>query len=183
MGSLRRPIRTTELQALLPSKDEVLESAVHLTLLKLHDYSQLEAAASLAESVPESRNFSLPKDEAAYLRSDISFEIRRIEEPSQLSVLQRMTLSSNAWLRENAVYAVRHLHDFSSVFYLIRLIDDPSKETRMQAMRGLQELLKPGAEANGWIPDTLFGGQVTEQEVIARWRDWWQAEGQSEFGK
>jgi hypothetical protein len=59
-------------------------------------------------------------------------------------------------LRQNAAYAVRHLHDLSSVFYLIKLIDDPSEQTRMQAMRGLQELLKPGVEeGSGWIPGTL----------------------------
>src|SRR5262249_51883702 len=37
LGSLRRPIGTAELRALLPAKDEILESTVHLALLKLHD--------------------------------------------------------------------------------------------------------------------------------------------------
>jgi len=183
-GSLRRSISTAELHALLPANDEVLESAVHLALLKLHDYSELEAAARLVETVPDSRNFSLPKDEAAYLRTEIGTEIGRMGEPIPLSALHRFTLSSNSWLRQNAAYAVRQLHDPSSVFYLIGLIDDPSQETRMQAMRGLQELLKPGAEASGWIPGTpLNGREVTEQEVIARWRDWWQAEGKSKYGE
>src|SRR5262249_44054081 len=141
-----------ELRALLPAKDETLESAIHLALLKLHDYSALEASGRLVETVPEIRNFSLPEQEAAYRRTEIGSEISRIEDPSQLSVLQRFTLSSNYWLRQNAVYALRRLHDFSNVFYLIKLIDDPSKETRIQAMRGLQELLRPGVEAYGWLP-------------------------------
>ena len=136
------------------------------------------------ETVPENRTFSLPKQEAAYLRTEIGSEIMRIEDPTQLSVLQRFTLSSNYWLRQNATYALRHLHDLSNVRYLIRLIDDPSQETRIQAMRGLQELLRPGLEGYGWVPPTpLIGGAVIEQEVIARWRAWWQAEGESRYGK
>ena len=64
------------------------------------------------------------------------------------------------------------------------LIEDPSEETRIQAMRGLQELLRPGLEGYGWVPPTpLTGGEVTEQEVIARWRAWWQAEGGVEVWK
>jgi len=184
LGSLRRPIGTAELHALLPTNDENLESAIHLALLKLHDYSDLEAAGRLVETVPENRTFSLPKQEAAYLRTEIGSEIMRIEDPTQLSVLQRFTLSSNYWLRQNATYALRHLHDLSNVRYLIRLIDDPLQETRIQAMRGLQELLRPGLEGYGWVPPTpLIGGAVIEQEVIARWRAWWQAEGESRYGK
>ena len=157
---------------------------IHLALLKLHDYSELQAAGKLVETVPESRNFFLPKQEAAYLRSQIGSEIMRIEDPSQLSILQAFTLSSNYWLRQNAAYALRHLHDFSNVRYLIRLIEDPSEETRIQAMRGLQELLRPGPEGYGWVPPTpLTGGKVTEQAVIARWRAWWQAEGESRYRK
>jgi hypothetical protein len=184
LGSLRRSIGTAELRALLPANDEILESAIHLALLKLHDYSKLEAAGRLVETVPEGRNFFLPKQEAAYLRTEIGSEMMRIEDARQLSVLQRFTLSSNYWLRQNATYALRHLHDFSNVRYLIRLIDDPSEETRIQAMRGLQELLRPGVEGYGWLPGTpLRGREVTEQEVIARWRAWWQAEGESRYGK
>jgi hypothetical protein len=184
LGSMRRAIGTAELRALLPAKDEVLESAVHLALLKLHDYSELEAAGRLAETVPANRSFFLPAQEAAFLRSSISHEIERIEDPGQLSVLQRFTLSSNDWLRQNATYALRHLHDFSNVRYLIRLIDDPSQETRDQAMRGLQELIKPGIEGNGWVPGSRLNGRnVTEEEVIGRWRTWWQTEGESEYGK
>jgi hypothetical protein len=184
LGSLRRPIGTAELRALLPASDEILESALHLSLLKLYDYSQLEAAGRLVETVPESRNFPLPKQEAAYLRTAIGSEIRRIEDHTQLYVLQRFTLSSNYWLRQNAAYALRHIHDFSNVRFLIRLIDDPSEETRIQAMRGLQELLRPGAEGYDWLPPTpLSGSEATEQEVIARWRAWWQAEGESRFGR
>ena len=184
LGSLRQPIDTAELRALLPTNDETLESAIHLALLKLHDYSELQAAGKLVETVPESRNFFLPKQEAAYLRSQIGSEIMRIEDPRQLSILQAFTLSSNYWLRQNAAYALRHLHDFSNVRYLIRLIEDPSEETRIQAMRGLQELLRPGPEGYGWVPPTpLTGGKVTEQAVIARWRAWWQAEGESRYRK
>jgi hypothetical protein len=184
LGSLRRPIGTAEIRALLPTKDEVLESAIHLALLQLHDYSELAAAGRLVETVPETRNFFLPKQEAAYLRTKIGGEITRIEDPGQLSVLQGFSLSSNYWLRQNATYALRHLHDFSNVRYLIRLIDDPSEETRIQAMRGLQELLRPGLEGYGWVPPTpLTGTEVREQEVIARWRAWWKAEGESRYGK
>jgi len=184
LGSLRRPIDTAELRALLPTNNEVLESAVHLALLKLHDYSELETSGRLVETVPASRSFRLPEQEAAYLRTEIGSEIERIEDPRQLSILQRFTLSSNVWLRENAAYAVRHFHDFSTVRYLIRLIDDPSEETRIQAIRGLTELLRPGIEGYGWLPGTpLNGREVTEQEVIARWRAWWQAEGESKYGK
>ncbi len=184
LGSLRRPIDTAELRALLPTNNEVLESAVHLALLKLHDYSELETSGRLVETVPASRSFRLPEQEAAYLRTEIGSEIERIEDPRQLPILQRFTLSSNVWLRENAAYAVRHLHDFSSVRYLIRLIDDPSEETRIQAIRGLTELLRPGIKGYGWLPGTpLNGREVTEQEVIARWRAWWQAEGESKYGK
>ena len=57
LGSLRQPIDTAELRALLPTNDETLESAIHLALLKLHDYSELQAAGKLVETVPESRNF------------------------------------------------------------------------------------------------------------------------------
>ena len=184
LGSMRRTIGTAELRALLPAKDEVLESAVHLALLKLHDYSELEAAGRLVETVPDSRSFVLPAQEAASLRTWIGSEIMRIEEPGQLSVLQRFTLSSNYWLRQNAAYALRHMHDFSNVRYLIRLIDDPSEQTRIQAMRGLQELIRPGIEGDGWVPGTpLNGRNVTEEEVIGRWRTWWQAEGESRYGK
>jgi hypothetical protein len=183
LGSLRRPIDTAELRALLPTNNEVLESAVHLALLKLHDYSALEAAGRLVETVPNSRSFVLPAQEAASLRTWIGSEIMRIEEPSQLSVLQRFTLSSNSWLRQNAAYALRHLHDFSNVRYLIRLIDDPSEETRIQAMLGLQELIRPG-DGYGWVHATpLNGRNVAEEEVIGRWRTWWQAEGESRYGK
>ena len=184
LGSMRRTIGTAELRALLPAKDEVLESAVHLALLKLHDYSELEAAGRLVETVPDSRSFVLPAQEAASLRTRIGSEIMRIEEPSQLSVLQRFTLSSNSWLRQNAAYALRHLHDFSNVRYLIRLIDDPSEETRIQAMLGLQELIRPGIDGYGWVHATpLNGRNVAEEEVIGRWRTWWQAEGESRYGK
>src|SRR5262249_47342262 len=172
------------LRALLPANNEVLESAVHLALLKLHDYSELETAGRLVETVPVTRSFRLPEEEALHLRSEIGWEIERIEDPRQLSILQRFTLSSNVLLRESAAYAVRHLHDFSSVRYLIRLIDDISEETRIQAIRGLQELLRPGVEGYGWIPGTpLNGREVTEEEVIARWRAWWQEEGESKYGK
>ena len=184
LGSLRRPIDTAELHALLPTNNEVLESAVHLALLKLHDYSELETAGKLVETVPVTRSFRLPEKEAAYLRLEIGSEIMRIEDPRHLSILQAFTLSSNYWLRQNATYALRHLDDFSNVRYLIRLIEDPSRETRIQAMRGLQELLRPGPEGYGWVPPTqLTGGEVTEQAVIARWRAWWQAEGESKYGK
>jgi len=184
LGSLRRPMETAELRALLPTNDEVLESAVHLALLKLHDYSELETSGRLVETVPESRSFHLPEQEAASLRAQVGTEIERIEDPRQLSILQRFTLSSHVLLRESAAYAVRHLHDFSSVRYLIRLIDDISEETRIQAIRGLQELLRPGVEGYGWIPGTpLNGKEVTEEEVIARWRAWWQEEGESKYGK
>jgi hypothetical protein len=184
LGSLRRPIDTAELRALLPTTNEVLESAVHLALLKLRDYSELETAGKLVETVPVTRSFRLPEQEAAHLRSEIGWQIGRIEEPSQLPILQRFTLSSNVWLRESAAYAVRHLHDFSSVRYLIRLIDDISEQTRIQAIRGLTELLRPGIEGYGWLPGTpLNGRKVTEEEVIARWRAWWQAEGESQYGK
>jgi hypothetical protein len=183
LGSLRRPMSTAELHALLPTKDEVLESTVHLALLKLHDYSKLEAAGKLVETV-ESRSFILPRQMSASLRSNIGLEIMRIEDPRQLRVLQRFTQSSSSWLRQNAAYAVRHLHDFSSVRYLIRLLDDPSDETRIQAIRGLAELLKPGVEGHGWIPGTPQNGRnLTEEEVIARWKAWWKAEGEPKYGK
>ena len=83
--------------------------------LKLHDYSELAAAGRLVETVPESRNFSLPEQETAYLGTKIGGEIMRIEDPRQLSILQSFSLSSNYWLRQNATYALRHLHDFSNV--------------------------------------------------------------------
>jgi hypothetical protein len=184
LGSLRRPMDTAELRALLPTSDEVLESAVHLALLKLHDYSGLETSGRLVETVPENRSFYLPEQEAASLRTEIGTEIERIEDPRQLPILQRFTLSPNAWLREHAAYAVRHSQDFSSVRYLIRLIDDPSELTRMQAIRGLTELLRPGIDGYGWVPGTpLNGRSVTEQEVIARWHAWWQEEGELKYGK
>jgi hypothetical protein len=41
---LESAMPTADIRALLPSTDEVLESAVHLALLRLHDYSELEAA-------------------------------------------------------------------------------------------------------------------------------------------
>jgi len=184
LGCMRRTMDTAELRALLSTKDEVLESAVHLALLKLHDYSELEAAGKLAETVPESRSFVLPAQEAASIRNWISLEIGRIEDPRQLPLLQRFSLSSNVWLRQNAAYALRHLQDFSNVRYLIRLIDDPSGETRIQAMRGLQELIKPGIEGYGWVTGTpLNGKNATDEEVIGRWQTWWQAEGEAKFGK
>ena len=183
MGSLRRPIGTAELRALLPAKDEVLESAINLALLKLHDYSKLGAAGRLVEAV-ESGSLILPKQEAASLRSQIGSEIMRIGDPRQLPVLQRFTLSSNSWLRRNAAYALRHLHDSSNVQYLIRLLDDPWEETRIQAIRGLAEMLRPSVAGYGWIPGTALNGRnVTEEEAIARWRAWWQAEGKSKYGK
>src|SRR5439155_22012389 len=49
LGSMRRTIGTAELRALLPAKDEVLESAVHLALLRLHDSSAFKAAACQAK--------------------------------------------------------------------------------------------------------------------------------------
>jgi hypothetical protein len=167
LGSLRRPISTAELHALLPTRDGVLESAVHLTLLKLFDYSRLEAAGRLVETVPANRSFSLPKDEALHLRTKISFEIMRIEDPTQLPVLQRLSLSSHSYLRQNVAYALRHAHDFSNVRYLIKLIEDPAEETRDQALRGLQELVRPGT--GGWS--------------VARWQSWWRTEGKSKYGK
>jgi hypothetical protein len=185
LGSLRRPIGTVELRGLLPTSDEVLESAVHLTLLKLHDYSQLEAAGKLVETV-ESRSFVLPKQEALSLRSEISHEISRIKTPGPrvLSILQRFTRSSNDWLRQDATYALRQSNNISNVRYLIRLIDDPLENTRIQAMRGLEELLRPGEEGYGWVPGTPFnGGKTTHEEAIARWRAWWRAEGQSKYGR
>jgi len=184
LSSMRRAIDTAELHALLPAKDEVLESAVHLALLKLHDYSELEAAGKLAETVPDGGIFVRPPQDAAVIRAAFGFEIERIGDPRQLPTLQRFSRSSNRWLRENATYALRHLHDFSNVKYLITLIDDPSQETRMQAIRGLQELIKPGIEGYGWIPGTpLDGRNVTEEEVIGRWRNWWQSEGETKYGK
>jgi HEAT repeat protein len=83
--------------------------------------------------------------------------------------LQRFSLSSNYWLRRNAAYPLRHLRDPSNVPYLIKLLDDPSEETRIQAMRGLQEFL-----GFGW---------VTDPEGVDRWRAWWKAEGKSKYGK
>jgi hypothetical protein len=183
LGSLHRPMDTADLRALLPANDEVLESAIHLTLLKLHDYSQLRAAGKLVETV-ESRSFHLPEQQALSLRAKIGSEIMRSEDSRQLPILQRFTLSSNDWLRQNATYALRHSHNLSNVRYLIRLIDDPSEETRIQAMRDLQEMLRPGVEGYGWIPGApLNGRKVTEEEAIARWRAWWQAEGESKYGK
>jgi hypothetical protein len=173
LGSLRRPMDTSDLRALLPSNDEVMESAVHLALLKLHDYTKLEAAGRLVETIPEKNIFMFPKDEAVYLRTHIGTRIglliSGIQERSQLPVLQRFSLSSNYWLRQRAAYALRHLHDPSNVPYLIKLLDDPWEETRIQGMRGLQELL-----GFGW---------VTDPEGVDRWRAWWKAEGKSRYGK
>ena len=149
LGSLNRPIGTGELRVLLPSSDEILERAIHLALLRLHDYSQLQAAGRLVETTPEGPSFArtkqeVAKQEAAFLRVQIGLQIALIKESRQLPILQRFTLSSDPLLRQNATYALRHLHSFSNVRFLIRLIEDPSEETRIQALRGLQELLRPG---------------------------------------
>jgi hypothetical protein len=183
LSSLRRSMDTSVLHALFPASDPVLNAAVHLALLKLHDYSRLEISGRMAEAVANIESFTLPAQEAERLSRQAVFEIRNIEDPRQLPTLQQFTLSSDVWLREGATYALRHFHDLSNVRYLIRLIEVPSRNTKIQAIRGLAELLKPGIEGYGWIPNTpLDGRNVTEEEVIARWQSWWAAEGESEFG-
>jgi len=172
LSTLNRPMPTADIRALLPSTDEVLESAVHLALIRLHDYSKLEAAGRLVETIPEKNTFKFPQDEPIYLRKDIGmkigFAIIRIQDRSQLPVLQRFSVSTGYWLRWSAAYALRHMHDPSNVPYLIKLLDDLSPETRLQAMRGLQEHL-----GFGW---------VTDPEGVDRWRVWWETEGKSKYG-
>jgi hypothetical protein len=181
LGSLRRPIDTAELRRLLPTRDSLLESAVHLALLKLRDYSQLQTAGGLAETVTE-HVFHFPAGEAAYLRSKIGHEIMGIKEPEALPVLRRFLLSPNYWLRRSAANAVRTMQDFSSLSYLIRLLDDPSKEIRIQALHGLRELTGPGILGRDWLPGTpRDGGNITDEEAIARWRAWWRAEGRAKY--
>jgi hypothetical protein len=183
LGDLRRPMGTAELHALLPTPDEVLEASVHLALLKLHDYSELSTAAKLVESVPDVDTFTLPRDRAFVIRHRIASEIEMITDHSELALLLRFTLSHNRWLRQNAAYAVRQMHDPSSVPYLIRLLGDSSSETRIQAIRGIQEIVKPGVAGDSWVPGIREDGtKVSEEEVIARWQSWWQSEGKAEYG-
>ncbi|HTK95720.1 MAG TPA: HEAT repeat domain-containing protein [Terriglobales bacterium] len=183
LGDLGRPVATTELHALLPTADEALEATVHLALLKLHDYSELPAAGTLIETVPEVDMFYLPRDRVFAVRQRMAFEIEMITDHGQLPLLLRFTLSPNRWLRQSAAYAVRQMHDPSGIPYLVRLLDDPSAETRIQAIRGIQEIVRPGIEAEGWVPGNREDGtRVTEQAVLARWRSWWQSEGKAKYG-
>ena len=173
LGTLGQRMATADLHALIPSNDVALESAVYLTLLRLHDYSKLGAVGKLVETIPERSTFFFPQDESEYLRKEIGLrivsEIGRIEERSLLPVLQGFSLSSNYLMRWYAAQALRHMHDPSNVPYLIKLLDDSWGETRIQAMRGLQEQLR-----FGW---------VTDPEGVERWRAWWKAEGKSRYGK
>jgi hypothetical protein len=183
LGGLRRPMETAELHALLPTSDEVLEAAVHLALLKLHDYSELSTAAKLVETVPDVDTFFLPRDRALVIRQRMASEIQMITDHSKLPLLLRFTLSENRSLRQGAAYAVRQMHDPSGIPYLVRLLDDRSADTRIQALRGIQEIVRPGVEGEGWVPGNREDGtQVTEEEAIARWRSWWQSEGKAKYG-
>ena len=173
LGTLGQRMGTADLHALIPSNDVALESAVHLTLLRLHDYSKSGAVGRLVETIPEKNSFFFPQDESEYLRKEIGmrivFEIGPSEDRSVLPVLQDFSRSSNYLIRWYAAQALRRMHDPSNVPYLIKLLDDSWDETRIQAMRGLQE-------------QTGFGW-VTDPEGVERWRTWWKTEGRSRYGK
>jgi hypothetical protein len=184
LSSLNRPIGTAELHALLPTQDGTLNRAVHLALLRLRDYSRLEASGALVEVPPSMTRGSSEAFEFSHLRLMLASAIARIDDRAKLPMLQRFSLSKDNNLRDAAAMALRHLHDPSNVRHLVPLLDDPWDEIRIQATRGLQEFLKPGLEGYGWVMNSPFNGKkTTEQEAVARWKAWWQSEGKAKYGQ
>lgn len=179
LGSLREPISTRELRDLLPTDDEVLESTVHLALLKLYDYTLLARAGELVESVPEKREFVMPQDEALYVRTTIGSEISGVRDPEQLPVLYRFLSSPNYWLRENAAAAIRQIDPAAAVKHLIGLLTDSNQEVRIQALFALHQAVQP--DGDGWVAVNVGGGWKGEPEAIARWQQWWQIEGRAKY--
>ena len=183
LSSLNRPIGTAELHALLPTQDGTLNRAVHLALLRLKDYSRLEASGALVEMPSSTTRGSSDPFEFSYLRLALTSSIARIDDRAKLPVLRRFSLSKDNNLRDAAAMALRHLHDPSNVRHLVRLLDDPWDEIRIQATYGLQEYLKPGLEGYGWVINSPYNGKKTTlQEAVERWKGWWQSEGKAKYG-
>lgn len=149
-------------------KDSVVKGQSFAARIELGDFSCINDAVHYIEQVSSESGLEVQKAKSA-----ICSAIETIRDSKIVSQLNILTEHPDELLRKSVVYALRSIHDLSSVPYFIRRLRDSNPDIRYNAVMGLAEATKKYQE---WAPaiDTFH---KDETQYIQRWEAWWTQEG------
>lgn len=161
-----------QLLSLADRPDLAIQSMATLALLKDGDYSRLRQALQFISQTGLS-------SELAMIQGRTAGAIDKIHDSVTVPILLAYSGSPQVLVRTNVVRALRNLADPRSVPALVKRLDDPDFSIRYDAVYTLATI--DGKLNSEWI-SAVDGYRLHEASYIARWKAWWQSEGQFKYG-
>lgn len=106
--------------------------------------------------------------------SVIDSELRGIDDPGALNVLESLSVSSSRSVRYGAMDGIRKIRDPKSISFLITKLDDPDSNAEYTALITIAEIT--GKDEGDFAP-SMYLFDRNPQYYLALWRKWWVDEG------
>lgn len=138
--------------------------AIHAALLRLHDWTLL---TQLPGDFPSGRPIDL---RTARIEESILTSVSEIKDPLAMPALMGLAEAYQSPLKKAAVHALRRCQSSQCVPALIRVLSDPDREIRYDAVMALSTIER---EPEFGPSFDLF--EREEAKYIAHWMTWWES--------
>jgi hypothetical protein len=162
---------TDQIRALGKHADFQVRGAALLTLLFVHDYSQIQDTLDFLA-------LDFHSSQLVLLQNTILAAFTTIKDPIALKALHANVSSHSGRARSAVVKGLESIKSAESVPYLIGLLDDPEPSIRYDAVVSLADIEQKGP---GWTTNIVAYKQE-EVAIIPRWKKWWGTEGKNKYG-
>ena len=133
---------TQAIRNIATAGDPDFQGLAYVALLRLGDYSLLNAAIRYAEQPGQEL-------EVRRQQSGVAEAIGDIQSRSVLATLNSLLASPNVSLRRAAAKALRNIGDASSMSFLVRALDDNDADVKYEAVMALATIVGASAASVG----------------------------------
>lgn len=162
---------TEQIRTLGKNSNLEVRGAAFLTLLFVHDYSEIQPTLDfLALDVHNSQ--------LVLLQNTVLGTFNTIKDAAALKALQANASSHSGRVRSAVVKGLQSIKSPESVPYLIGLLDDPEPSIRYDAVVALADIEQKGP---GWTTN-IVAYKHEEGAIIPKWKEWWETEGKNKYG-
>ena len=117
-------------------------------------------------------------EEYPQIAAVVGLRLARAKDPETVPSLVTIFDSGVEWWHHGAISALRNMHSPSLVRIFVQALDDPDRATQHAAVLAL-------AQTTGKFGDFAPARDLFDKDpesYIQRWKQWWQTQGQAEFG-
>jgi len=150
---------------LASERDQKVQGATYVALLRLRSYSKLQMALDFAETPRQDSRTAIYQEQICELTSEI-------HDPVVVPTLLSFSHSKSDRVRESVIHSLRNVGSKEALPVFIQALDDPVKWIRYDAVLGLAAL-----ERKWDLAPSVDAFSEDEEKYISAWKTWWASSG------